>query len=93
MTTYKLPDRDVVMYARRGCGYCDAAAALLDERGIDYEHIDVTGDDAARRWLREVTGRHTVPQIFIKGRSIGGFTELSALDRSGELARLLSSSQ
>jgi glutaredoxin 3 len=49
----------------------------------------VTGDDEKRAWLVRETGRRTVPQIFIKGESIGGSDELHALDRSGELAKKL----
>ena len=50
------------------------------------EEIDVSGDHARRAWLVEATGQRTVPQIFIGGESIGGYDELAALDRSGELA-------
>ena len=79
----------VKLYTRRWCGYCTAAEHMLDAKGITYESIDTTGDHAQRRWLRDVTGRSTVPQIFIDGRSIGGYDELRALDRTGELDRLL----
>jgi glutaredoxin 3 len=78
------------MYTTRWCGYCTAAERLLEARSIPYERVDVSGDRATRRWLVEATGgRTTVPQIFIGGGSIGGYTELRELDRSGELARLL----
>ncbi len=79
----------VKMYTRRWCGYCIAAERLLDNKGIPYENVDCTGDHDTRRWLANVTGRRTVPQIFIDGRSIGGYDELKALDRKGELDRLL----
>jgi glutaredoxin 3 len=79
----------VVLYATRTCGYCWAAEALLTERGIQFEKIDVSSDPATRKWLLEATQRRTVPQIFIDGRSIGGFTELAALDRNGKLDQLL----
>lgn len=72
------------------CPYCIRAKLLLRERKIPYQEIDVTGDHEARQRLVELTGRRTVPQIFIGERSIGGFDELRALDRSGELDRLLS---
>jgi glutaredoxin 3 len=78
------------MYTRRWCGYCTAAERLLDKKGIPYENIDVTGDQEKRRWLVEVTnGRTTVPQIFINGKSIGGYDDLNALDRRGDLDKLL----
>ncbi|MCZ7683298.1 MAG: glutaredoxin 3 [Sandaracinaceae bacterium] len=80
---------EVRIYLTRTCGYCTAAKRLLDAKGVRYEEIDVTGDNEARAWLREVTGRGTVPQVFIDGRPYGGFTDLAALDRRGELDRLL----
>lgn len=78
---------EVTIYTTRVCGYCVAAKRLLGQRGIAYEEVDVTGDDAKRAWLVESTGRRTVPQIFIAGDPIGGFDELAALDRSGELKK------
>jgi glutaredoxin 3 len=82
----------IKMYTRKWCGYCTAAERLLESKNVDYDHIDCTGDHETRRWLVEVThGRTTVPQIFIDGRSIGGYDELRALDRRGELDRILGS--
>lgn len=80
---------DVRIYITRTCGYCFAAKRLLDQKGVAYEEIDVTGDSSARAWLRDVTGRRTVPQVFIGGRPYGGFTDIAALDQRGELDRLL----
>ncbi|MCA9655691.1 MAG: glutaredoxin [Myxococcales bacterium] len=79
----------VVLYTTPWCGFCRAALALLRQRDIQHVEIDVIGNAAARQWLRLVTRQHTVPQIFIHGRSIGGFTELAALDESGRLEELL----
>jgi glutaredoxin 3 len=62
---------------------------LLDSRKVSYEAIDVDGDREAREWLVEVTGRTTVPQIFIGDRPIGGYTDLARLDQSGELLKML----
>ena len=81
---------DVTIYTTRICPYCVAAKRLLAARQIAYEEIDVTGDYDKRAWLVEVTGgRKTVPQIFIRGRAIGGYDELKQLDVSGELAPML----
>jgi glutaredoxin 3 len=66
-----------------------AAKRLLGARGVTYDEVDVSGDSDARQWLREVTRRRTVPQVFVNDRAIGGYEELVALDRSGELRRLL----
>jgi glutaredoxin 3 len=82
-----MPTTDVQIYTTRLCGYCVAAKSLLARRNIPFEEIDVTGDGAARAWLVEATGRRTVPQIFIRGQSIGGYDELAALDRAGQLLR------
>ncbi len=75
----------VRIYTRQFCWYCSAALRLLKQKGVEFERIDVSGDHQTRAWLREVTGQHTVPQIFLGEESIGGYTELAALDRSGEL--------
>ena len=56
---------------------------------MTYERVDVDGDRAARAWLRDETGQSTVPQVFIAGRSVGGYSDIAALDRRGELDVLL----
>jgi glutaredoxin 3 len=79
----------VEIYTTVVCPFCVRAKRLLQARGIPYDEIDVEGDDALRADLVERTGRRTVPQIFIDGRSIGGFEELAALDAAGELKALV----
>ncbi len=89
---FKKPDEfatPVVLYVTEYCGYCRMAESLLRRKGISFEAVDVTESNEARAWLIEATRQRTVPQIFIKHRSIGGFSELSALDRSGKLAAIL----
>lgn len=83
------PMQNVRMYTTRVCWYCRKAKSLLDKRGIPFTEIDVGSDAAARTWLVNTTGQRTVPQIFIGELSIGGFDELSALDRAGKLQPLL----
>ncbi len=82
-------DGVVVAYTTRWCGYCIAARRLLEKRGIEFVELDVSGNVEARRWLRELSGQSTVPQIFIRGRSIGGYVELRAMDSNGDLAAAL----
>ena len=65
------------------------AKRLLMSRGITFEEVDAVGQSELRAWLLKVSGQRTVPQIFIHGQSIGGYTELSALDRTGELIKLI----
>lgn len=79
----------VRIYVTDYCGYCRAAEALLRRKGVAFEAIDCTGDPATRRKLVELTGRRTVPQIFIASVAIGGFTDLAELERRGELDGIL----
>lgn len=80
----------VEIYTTDYCPYCTRAKELLTQKGVPYQEIDVTGDDAAREaLLAKSDGRRTVPQIFIKGQGVGGFTDLYALDQSGKLDELL----
>ncbi len=79
----------VQIYVTTYCPYCIAAKRLLEKKGIVWEEIDVTQDPERRAWLLEVTGQRTVPQIFIGGRPYGGYTDVAALDRRGELDPLL----
>ena len=76
----------VRVYSTPYCGYCVRAKALLRRLGVAFDEIDVSGDAAKRAWLVAQTGRRTVPQIFIDERPIGGFNELAAMERRGELA-------
>ncbi len=76
------------MYTTDWCGYCIRAKALLDARGLHYEEVNLGDDPQFRRRLQELTGGWTVPQIVIDGRPIGGYTELWALDKRGELETL-----
>jgi len=78
----------VVVYTTTYCPYCVRAIGLLKKNGIGYREVDVTGDTEAREWLREKTGRRTVPQIFIDDRPIGGYDDLAALDKNGKLDQL-----
>ena len=76
---------EVEIYTKDNCPFCHRAKALLTLRGIPYTEIDV-GQDADK--LAEMlvrSQRRSVPQIFIDGKSIGGFTELSMMDAIGEL--------
>ena len=79
----------VVLYTTDWCGYCARARALLDERGVKYEDIDVDAVNGARAQMRERSGRTTVPQIFINEAHIGGADDLAALAADGRLDQLL----
>ncbi len=79
----------VRVYLTTWCGYCRAAKQLLKKRGIPFEEINLDGDSDGRRELAGRTGQRTVPQIFAGETHVGGFDDLNALDRRGELQPLL----
>lgn len=79
---------EVKIFTTSWCGYCRSALRLLRQKGVEPEQIDADNPHT-RRWLREVTGRTTVPQIFIDGRSVGGYTDIRLLDERGVLDRML----
>lgn len=81
---------EIVMYATASCPYCVNAERLLRNKGVaEITKIRVDLEPAKRVEMMERTGRRTVPQIYIGERHIGGFDDLYALDRSGELDGLL----
>ena len=80
----------VRMYTTQVCPYCNRAKALLKQRGVDViEEVRIDLDPGQREEMIALTGRRTVPQIFIGQTHVGGCDELIALDRSGGLAPLL----
>lgn len=82
--------KTVTIYTSPLCGYCHAAKRLLSQKGVQYSEFDVMGDPSLRQeMMAKSNGRHTVPQIFVGDVHIGGFDELSALDRAGKFDNLL----
>lgn len=80
----------VVMYSTAVCPYCVMAERLLKSKGVEeIEKIRVDLDPAVREAMMQKTGRRTVPQIYIGETHVGGFDDLSALDRAGKLDALL----
>lgn len=83
----------VEIYTTSYCPFCFRAKALLKDKGVDFEEIDVTDDPEMRKRMVDLAGgRWTVPEIFINGRIIGGYDELRALDLRGQLDSLLAES-
>jgi glutaredoxin 3 len=83
-------DERVIVYSQPFCGYCSAAKRLLTAKSAAFTEIDVMFEAGRRDEMIERSGgRRTVPQIFIDGRHIGGYDDLAALDKAGELDRLL----
>ncbi len=81
--------RPVRIYTTNYCGYCTRAKDFLRKKGVAFEEIDVTGNDAVRAELVERTGRRTVPQIFIGDESVGGYTDIVQLESEGRLDAML----
>jgi glutaredoxin 3 len=81
------------IYTTRFCPYCHAAKRLLSRKGVAFTEIDVSGDPKGRSdMVARASGRMTVPQIFIGSTHVGGYDDLSALDRAGKLDPLLGQS-
>ncbi len=80
----------VTIYTKAWCPYCMAAKELLEAKGVAFQEIEITGKpDLRDEMVGKANGRSTVPQIFIGERHIGGCDDLYALDRRGELDKLL----
>ncbi|HEX5960125.1 MAG TPA: glutaredoxin 3 [Rhodanobacteraceae bacterium] len=81
---------EIEIFSTAMCPYCVAAKNLLQARGLAWRELRIDADPAARAaMLARAPGARTVPQIFINGRYVGGFEQLAAADRSGELNELL----
>ncbi len=82
----------VKMYTTAVCPYCIRAKRLLNAKGVaQIEEIRIDTDPAARAHMMEITGRRTVPKIFIGDTHVGGCDDLMALDAKGGLVPLLQS--
>jgi glutaredoxin 3 len=79
----------VTVYGNATCAYCGAARMLLTRKAVKFEDIIVTNDPLLLAEMEERSGKRTVPQIFVGEIPIGGFDELCALDKSGELDKML----
>ncbi|MEE8618360.1 MAG: glutaredoxin 3 [Nitrosomonadaceae bacterium] len=77
------------VYSKDWCPYCAKAKALLRSKQLEFEEVDVTSDVEAEQEMIKRSKRRTVPQIFIDERSVGGYDDLSQLNATGELDRLL----
>jgi glutaredoxin 3 len=82
----------VMMYSTGVCPYCAMAEKLLRSKGVaEIEKVRVDLDPARREEMMQKTGRRTVPQIYIGETHIGGFDDLSALEKAGSLDAMLAS--
>jgi glutaredoxin 3 len=82
----------ITMYSTSWCGYCAMARRLFESKGQSWDEIDVDGEAGRRDEMIERSGQRTVPQIWIGERHVGGYDDLAALERAGELDALLAGS-
>ncbi|WP_430010063.1 glutaredoxin 3 [Methylophaga lonarensis] len=80
---------EVVIYSSAHCPYCVMAKQLLERKGVDFQEIRVDLDPDKRQEMMQKSRQRTVPQIFINGMPIGGYTDLAQLQRSNQLDDLL----
>ena len=78
-------DRKIIVYSTSWCQPCKLAKKLLQERGLEYQEIDIEERGWSRADLYETTGGRTVPQIIINDDTIGGYDDLIRLDQEGKL--------
>jgi glutaredoxin 3 len=79
----------ILIYSGNYCPYCTMAKKLLDKKGLTYTEINVDGKPELRQEMMLKTKRRTIPQIYIGQHHVGGFDELYALEKRGELDVLL----
>jgi glutaredoxin 3 len=80
---------EVTVYVTNWCPYCQRAKSLLTEKNLAFKEINVEDEPKFREEMKARSNRNTVPQIFIGATHVGGCDDLFALDRSGELDRLI----
>lgn len=81
---------NIIIYTTKICPYCVQAKQLFNRKQVAYEEIRVDDKPELREEMSQRSGRRTVPQIFINGQPIGGCDDLYALERAGNLDKLLS---
>ncbi|MGI9485398.1 MAG: glutaredoxin 3 [Geminicoccaceae bacterium] len=82
----------VTLYSKSYCPYCQQAKALLKQKGVPFRDIEITDDPVLTAEMKERSGRHTVPQIFIGNFHVGGASDLFELEAAGGLDPLIRSS-
>ena len=82
--------KNVTVYMGPMCAFCDAAKRLLTKKNIPYKEINIALDEIKREeMLKKSNGKRTIPQIFIEDFHVGGYVELRALEKKGELLNLV----
>ena len=82
--------KNIIMYTGPLCNFCDAAKRLLNRNNIPYKEINIAIEDGKRdEMLAKSNGKRTIPQIFFNEYHVGGYEELRALEKKGELLNLI----
>ena len=82
--------KNIIMYTGPMCNFCDAAKRLFSRNNIKYQEIDISKKDGLiDEMIKKANGKRTIPQIFFDNLHIGGYQELRALEKNGELNNLL----
>ena len=82
--------KNITMYTGPLCNFCDAAKRLFARNNLSYKEIDISTKDGLRdEMIKKANGKRTIPQIFFDNLHIGGYQELRALEKNGELNNLL----
>lgn len=79
----------VIVYTKKSCPYCEAAKRLLKEKGVAFQEINTDSNEKLREEIAAKSGQQTVPQIFVNDKPLGGYQDLEALDKRGELNKIL----
>ena len=82
--------KNIVMYSGPLCNFCEAAKRLFLRNNLEFKEIDISTKDGLRdEMIKKANGKRTIPQIFFDNLHIGGYQELRALEKNGELNNLL----
>ena len=82
--------KNIIMYTGPMCNFCDAAKRLFSRNNIKYQEIDISTKDGLKdEMIKKANGKRTIPQIFFDNLHIGGYQELRALEKNGELNNLI----
>ena len=82
--------KNITMYTGPLCNFCEAAKRLFVRNNLKFEEIDISTKDGLRdEMTKKANGKRTIPQIFFDEDHIGGYQELRALEKSGELKNLI----
>ena len=82
--------KNIIMYTGPLCNFCDAAKRLFSRNNIKFKEIDISSKDGLMdEMIKKSNGKRTIPQIFFDNLHIGGYQELRALEKNGELNNLL----